>query len=226
MKTALNLLFALAALSPSLSHASEWTYPFKENGVTEFYFESLEQADPDEVFEITPDGTLIIKGKDKPDSYLQTFDEYENYEIKLEFRWPGEPGESGIQIHSTNDRAHSIWPESIEIQLEPGKSGDFWLLNNSIEVAEEQMPEKAAERNRRIRLKPKREFGKPPPEVELPAKEWNALHIVAAKDTIKVFLNGFLVNDGKDASVESGMIAIQAKGSDLEIRNFRVRDLP
>ncbi len=229
MKTRyLPCITIIALLSSYASAQDGWTYLFKDTDLNEFYFDFVEEAEPEDVFEIEPDGTLIIKGADKPEGYIQTLDEYENYEIKFEFRWPDKEGKSGIQIHSTSDTAHSIWPESIEIQLEPEHSGDFWLLNNSIDVEEEQMPSKAAERNRRIRLTPKtepRDYGKPKKKLEKEPDQWNAMHIVAKGDSIKVYLNEKLVNEGKNASATSGFITIQTEGSNLEIRNFRLREL-
>lgn len=229
MKTPFIPILILAGLSSaSLSEADTWIQLFKDTDHNDFYFDFLEEAAPEDVFEFKADGTLLIKGKDNPEGYIQTLDEYEDYEIKFEFRWPDEPGKSGIQIHGTSDTAHSIWPESIEIQLEPEHSGDFWLLNNKIEVEEEQMPKKAAERNRRIRLTPKptvREYGKPKKKLEKAPDQWNAMHIVAKGDNIKVYLNEKLVNEGKEASAKSGFITIQAEEANIEIRNFRIREL-
>lgn len=204
-----------------------WTYLFKDTDLNEFYFDFVDETEPKDVFEIKADGTLLVKGEEKPEGFIQTLDEYEDYEIKFEYRWPKEPGKSGIQIHSTSDTAHSIWPESIEIQLEPKNSGDFWLLNNTIDVEEEQIPEKAAERNRRIRLKPKKTpgtYGKPK-EFEKEPDQWNAMHIVAEGNNIKVYLNDNLVNEGKNASATAGLITIQAEEANIEIRNFRIREL-
>ncbi len=229
MKTSIfPTLILLALNTPLASAADDWTFIFKDTDYGDFYFDFVEDAKPEDVFEIKPDGTLLVKGADQPEGYIQTLDEYENYEIKFEYRWPDKPGKSGIQIHSTSDTAHSIWPESIEIQLEPKHSGDFWLLNNTIDVEEEQIPEKAAERNRRIRLTPKpepRDYGKPKKKLENEPDQWNAMHIVAEGDNIKVFLNDKLVNEGKNASASAGYITIQAEEANIEIRNFRVREL-
>ena len=229
MKTRPIPLIASALALASLASADEgWTYLFRDVDLEEFYFDFVESAEPDEVFEIKADGTLLIKGEDNPEGYLQTLDEYENYELMFEYRWPGEPGKSGIQIHSASSTAHGVWAESIEIQLEPERSGDFWVLNNSIDVEEEQMPDKAAERNRRIRLTPEpepRNYGKPKKELEKDPDQWNAMRIVADEDTIKVYLNGKLINEGKNASATSGFITIQAEESNLEIRDFRIRQL-
>ncbi|WP_339382552.1 DUF1080 domain-containing protein [Pelagicoccus albus] len=206
---------------------SAGTYLFKGAEYGDFYFDSLEGEEPDEVFEFETDGTLLIHGEGKSEAYIQTLDEYENYEVSFEYRWPGEPGKSGIQIHCTSDTSFSIWPECIEIQLEYENSGDFWLLNTELEVEEEQMPLKAADRNRRHRLKieEKRKYGEPPIKVELPADQWNRMRIIAKEDTVQVYLNDHLINEGKNASTNSGYITIQAEESDFVIKDFRIREL-
>lgn len=200
---------------------SEWESPFDGASHLDFYFDFEEEADPEEVFEFGSGNILKINGKDQPNGYIQTLDEYENYEIEFDWHWPDEPGNSGILIHSNSDPAWSIWPESIEIQLQYENVGDFWLLNSKLEVEEEQMPIKSKDRDRRLRLKVEKLYDK----LEDKPERWNSMHIVAKDDTIKVFINDELVNEGKNASRTSGYITIQAEGADLEIRNFRIREL-
>lgn len=226
MKASL-ILFAAATSIVSNLHA-EWEYIFKDVYFDDFYFDFIEETEPSKVFAIDESGTLTISGEDNPEGYLQTLDEFENFELAFAFRFPDGNGKSGVIIHSSTDTAHSIWPEGIEIQLEPEKTGDFWLLNNEIEVEESQLPSKAAERNRRLRL--------PPPKVtyttahlvkerEHPPEEWNEMRILAEKDNVKVYLNDILINEGKNASVSAGYITIQAEESNLEIKDFRIRSL-
>lgn len=209
-------------LLPLLFHSvliaeEEWTYLFEGATHGDFYYDFLEDADPEEVFEFTDDKGLLIKAKDNPEGYIQTLDEYSDYELAFEWRWPEEEGESGVLIHSSIDPAYSVWPESIEIQIKPEEVGDFWLLNRQLEVTDEQKPKKAAERDRRLKLKDK---GK-----EKKKGEWNSMRILAEGDTVKVYLNDELVNEGTGASATSGYITLQAQGSDIEFREFRLRQL-
>lgn len=229
MKNRFLSLITLLSIGVSLSSAEEaWTELLTEVELTEYYFDFEEDAEPGDVFEIKADKSLLIKGKDQPEGYIQTLDEYEDYEIMFEYRWPDEPGKSGIIIHCSSDTSFSIWPEGVEIQLEPERSGDFWLLNTKMEVNEDQMPEKAAERNRRLRLKPSKKANSLEREkqkiIEKEPDEWNKMRIVAYQDTIKVYLNGRLANEGKDVSVTTGFISFQAEDSNLEIRSLKIRD--
>lgn len=206
---------------PFLNAQGEWESIFDGAKHFDFYFDFEEEAEEEEVFEFEDGDILKINGKDQPNGYIQTLDEYENYEIKFDWRWPDEPGNSGILIHSSSDTAWSIWPESIEIQLQHENAGDFWLMNSDLDVEEEQMPTKSKERDRRLRLKVERFYDK----LEDKPDRWNEMHIVAEEDSIKVYINDELVNEGKNASRTSGYITIQAEEADLEIRNFRIREL-
>jgi len=225
IRTLLTLSFASLAAAQL---QAEWTHLFKGIDPEEFYYDFIEETEPSEVFTIESDGTLIVNGADKPEGYIQTLDEYENFELSFAYRFPSGEGKSGVIIHCNGDTAHGIWPEGIEIQLEPKKSGDFWLLNSEIDVEENQMPEKAAERNRRLRIPQKKTTyttAHLKKQREKPAKEWNQMRIVAEDDTVKVYLNEFLVNDGKNASATAGFISVQAEESDIEIKEFRIREL-
>ena len=57
---------------------------------------------------------------------------------------------------------------------------------------------------------------------EKPLGEWNTMVIEARGRTLKVLVNGDLVNEGFDSTADRGRIAIQAEGAEVEFR--RVRD--
>ena len=49
--------------------------------------------------------------------------------------------------------------------------------------------------------------------------------IECRKDTIRVWVNGDLVNDGSKATAQRGQIAIQAEGSEVEFRKLTIESL-
>jgi hypothetical protein len=57
---------------------------------------------------------------------------------------------------------------------------------------------------------------------EKPLGEWNAMTIECVRDTIKVWLNGDLVNYGYNATAQKGNIAVQAEGSEVEFRKLEL----
>jgi hypothetical protein len=55
---------------------------------------------------------------------------------------------------------------------------------------------------------------------EKPLGEWNSLVIEAVGRSIKVWVNGDLVNEGSDATADHGQIAVQSEGSEIEFRKL------
>ena len=55
---------------------------------------------------------------------------------------------------------------------------------------------------------------------EKPVGEWNRMMIECVGDEVKVWVNGDLVNHGKNCTATQGQIALQAEGSEVEIRKF------
>jgi hypothetical protein len=55
---------------------------------------------------------------------------------------------------------------------------------------------------------------------ENPLGEWNSMVIEAVDRSIRVWVNGDLVNDGSEATADHGQIALQAEGSEVEFRKL------
>ena len=70
----------------------------------------------------------------KPNGYIRTKDEYENYRLTLEWRWPegGTPGNNGVLIHTTTPKELGVWPKSLEVQLAHENAGDFWVIGTTV----------------------------------------------------------------------------------------------
>ena len=60
---------------------------------------------------------------------------------------------------------------------------------------------------------------------EKPLGEWNAMKIECLDNQIKVWLNGDLVNYGYDATANSGQIALQAEGAEVEFRKVNLTSI-
>jgi hypothetical protein len=60
---------------------------------------------------------------------------------------------------------------------------------------------------------------------ELPLGEWNTLVIECRGDEIIVWLNGDLVNHGRECTAKRGSVAIQAEGSEVEFRKIQLTQL-
>src|SRR5438046_10263997 len=55
---------------------------------------------------------------------------------------------------------------------------------------------------------------------EKPVGEWNTMVIEAVGRSIRVWVNGDLVNEGSNATADRGRIALQSEGSEVEFRKL------
>jgi hypothetical protein len=167
---------------------------------------------------IVRNGMLVSLGE--PQGHIITDSSYRNYRLEVEYRFPGKPGNSGVLVHASTPRAlYKMFPKSIEVQMESGNAGDFWCILEDIRVPD-------MERRRGPRAKWGTTEGKERRIVNLtdnsekPVGQWNTMVIEAVGRSIKVWVNGDLVNDGSDATADHGRIALQAEGSEVEFRKI------
>lgn len=154
------------------------------------------------------DGLLVCLGK--PSGYLRTVDEYGDYRLEVEWRWPAGTtgGNNGVLVHVTGQGAPGQWPKSVEVQLAQGDAGDFWVMGTTMNVAK---TENRREGRRLLNFTD---------NSEKPAGEWNKMVIEARGSGIKVWVNGELVNHGVECSESRGAIALQSEGAVVEFRRI------
>ena len=71
----------------------------------------------------------------KPEGHLLTKEAYRNYRLEVEYRFPGQPGNCGVLVHASRPRAlYKMFPQSIEVQMHSGNAGDFWVIQEDIQV--------------------------------------------------------------------------------------------
>lgn len=168
-------------------------------------------------------GLLVSLGT--PNGHLLTDKEYENYRLEVEYRFAGEPGNCGVLVHASGSRnLYKMFPKSIEVQMMHENAGDFWCIVEDIKV-----PDMEARRG------PKENWGITEGKgrrilnltdgSEKPLGEWNKMVIECKADTITVWLNGDLVNQGHGATATKGKIALQAEGAEVEFRKVELISL-
>lgn len=222
--TCLLILFSFSACSDAESetNTAETIQLFNGTDLTGWHYDIPamdENPDTSNAF-IERDGMLVSLGV--PLGHLITDDVYSDYRIVTEYRFPGEPGNCGILVHASDKRElYGMFPKSIEVQMMHENAGDFWVIGEDITVpdmVERRGPEESwsmyADGNRRILNLTD--------DSENPLGEWNEMIIEALGDSIKVWVNGDLVNFGYDATVSSGQIAIQAEGAEVEFRKLEL----
>lgn len=169
---------------------------------------------------IVRNGLLVSLGE--PRGHLITDASFRNYRLEAEYRFSGKPGNAGVLVHASTPRAlYQMFPKSIEVQMESGNAGDFWCIVEDIRVP-----------NMEARRGPPAEWGITEGKArrivnltdgsEHPVGDWNSMVIETLGRSIRVWVNGDLVNDGFDATADHGQIALQAEGSEVEFRKLQL----
>jgi 3-keto-disaccharide hydrolase len=167
---------------------------------------------------VVRNGMLVSLGE--PRGHLLTDSSYRDYRLEVEYRFAATPGNAGVLVHASTPRAlYGMFPRSIEVQMERGNAGDFWCILEDIRVPD-------MERRRG----PPADWGTTEGKArriqnltddsEKLVGEWNTMVIEAVGRSIRVWVNGDLVNDGSDATADRGRIALQSEGSEVEFRKL------
>jgi len=172
---------------------------------------------------VVRDGLLVSLGN--PNGHLITDAVYKNYHLEVQYRFAGKPGNCGVLVHASTPRAlYEMFPKSVEVQMMHENAGDFWCIVEDITV-----PDMTTRRG------PKEEWGITKGKArrilnltegsEKPVGEWNTMIIECVGDSIKVWVNGDLVNHGTGCTASKGQIALQAEGSEVEFRKLMLTSI-
>ena len=175
---------------------------------------------------IVRNGNLVSLGE--PEGHLLTDARYRDYRLEVEYRFVDGAGNCGVLIHASTPRAlYEMFPQSIEVQMQSGDAGDFWCIEEDISVPnmESRRPLEEGQTwggsegdGRRILNLTD--------DSEVALGDWNTMVIEARGDSIKVWVNGDLVNHGTGATATEGRIALQAEGTEVEFRKIEIGPLP
>jgi lysophospholipase L1-like esterase len=167
---------------------------------------------------IVRDGNLVSLGR--PAGHLITDAKYSNYRLHVEYRFAGKPGNCGVLAHASTPRAlYKMFPKSVEVQMNHQHAGDFWCIVEDITVPD-MVKRRGPKKNWGITEGKARRILNLTDGSEKPVGEWNSMVIECVADSIKVWVNGDLVNHGSKCTASSGQIALQAEGSEVEFRKL------
>jgi hypothetical protein len=174
---------------------------------------------------VVRDGLLVSLGK--PLGHMVTDKEYANYRLVVEYRFPGKGGNCGVLVHASKPRAlYDMFPQSIEVQMMSGHAGDFWCIQENIEVPDMEKRRPAKEGQKfGGGLQDARRILNLTDDSEKPLGEWNTMIITCKDDTVTVEVNGTEVNKGSKATASKGKIALQAEGTEVEFRKVELEPL-
>lgn len=170
---------------------------------------------------------FLVRGKNlattgTPGGHLITDAVYENYRLIVEYRFPGKPGNNGILIHCSNPRRlYGMFPQSLEIQLESGNAGDFWCIGEDI-VVPDMEKRRGPKENWGVDGNKARRIQNLTDNSENPLGQWNTIVVDCRGNTVKVWVNGDLVNSGTECTASKGNIALQSEGVPVEYRRVEL----
>lgn len=211
MKTIFIYLFVFAVVA-SCTQKKESLFNGKNlDGWTIFVDDSI--ISPEDFFYVK-DGNIETVGV--PLGYLRTVNEYSNYHLHLEWRYPEKPTNSGVFLHTSGP--DKIWPNYFQGQLKYENAGDFIVqgvgvsatIGDSVYVANDTVNPLIPKIN---------------PTNEKPAGEWNSYDITCIGSTIELRVNGILQNTATDCSLTKGSIGLQAEGSKIQFQNLWIEHL-
>ena len=167
---------------------------------------------------IVRNGLLVSLGT--PGGHLISEKTYQNYILEFEYRFADKPGNCGVLVHASTPRAlYGMFPKSIEVQMMHSNAGDFWCIQEDVQV-DEMEKRRGPKENWGISEGKERRIINLTDNSEKPLGEWNRMKIKCEGDRITVWVNGDLVNDGFGATAQKGQIALQAEGAEVEFKNL------
>jgi hypothetical protein len=177
------------------------------------FLDPRSKTSPEAIWKVAG-GTIVCDGS--VNGYLITEKEFENYVLKVQWRWGEKVARSrnsGVFVHVTGP--DKIWPKGVEAQLEAGHAGDFWLVDEF-----------------RLRIDPKRQdpqisrhYYRLKDGVERKLGEWNEYEITCKGNSIRLVINGQLVNEATDAELTKGRILLQSEGAEIHFRDVELKHL-
>lgn len=257
--TCLILTTGLAlAVPPETSEG--WTPLFNGKDLTGWYTflqQHGKNADPDKVVTIedgaihlykgVPDGSRVVMG------YIGTEKEYDNYHLRLQYRWAGpkyEPRyalkrDAGVYYHITGP--DNVWPRALQYQVEEtnvgdlitlyGMQADTWIDPKTRDARPPDyptfLPPEKGGVSRVLGVKPLEYQHRLAGIVE--REGWNDVEIVARGSEATHLLNGVVVNrgvavrfddpknPGRPTPLTRGRIALEIEAAEMWFRNVEIR---
>ena len=202
--------------------------------------------DPDGVFSVVrEDGAPAIRISGQHFGGISTVHEFENYRLKLEFKWGkqkwpprrNQKRDSGVLYHAVGPHGKDggSWMRSQEFQVQEGDCGDYWGVAGAVFDIPARRTSGDAVYDASAPLLTFRDKGEQgrhcvkDPDNERPSGEWNTLEIYCYADTAIHVMNGKVVmvlyrsrqtDDGKEMPLIKGKIQIQSEGAEVYYRNI------
>ncbi|HWD92817.1 MAG TPA: DUF1080 domain-containing protein [Verrucomicrobiae bacterium] len=152
----------------------------------------------------------LIKCTGQPTGYLRTEKDYRNYELTAEWRFVKigpKADNGGILVHMR--LPDKIWPLCIQCQGKHDAVGDLFLMSGA-----ESKEHRGMDANT-----PLVKHGE---SAEKSVGDWNICKLICSGNSVKVYVNGRLMNETTECTVTSGKIGFQAEGAAFEVRRVYI----
>ncbi|MFY0650553.1 MAG: DUF1080 domain-containing protein [Cyclobacteriaceae bacterium] len=211
--------------------------------------------DPKSVFSFEDDGSeVVLHISGEIYGALSSKAEYENYHLKLQFKWGEKKWEprldrerdNGILYHCVGPHGAfwNVWMQSQEFQVQQGDMGDYYSLAKT----EIEIPAVAGELINDFDYKKgaeKKRFSSIDPSVyghcdkgsdnEKPHGEWNtleliciggsSLHVVNGKVVMALYNSQYLDPNDNIVPLTKGKIQLQSEGAEAFYKNIQIRSI-
>ena len=156
----------------------------------------------------TADG---LKCGGKPKGYLYSKQSYQNFTLRLDYRFPRPDnlqdeakfkGNTGFLVYITGE--HKLWPICLEVQ---GKHTQMAAIKENggaepVKTADDDVARQQARK---------------------PVGQWNSLEIVSKDGALTVHLNGTPISKSDPDFISEGPLGIQAEDHPFEVRRIRLK---
>ena len=160
-----------------------------------------------------------------PQGHLITDAVYHDYIIDAEYRFVDSPGNCGILVHASTPRIlYKMFPKSLECQMMHQNAGDFWCIGEDITVPDMEK-RRGPKENWGVTEGKGRRIINLTDNSEKPLGEWNHMKIECRGNSIRIWVNDILVNEGTNCTASKGQIAVQAEGAEVAFRKLTLRYL-
>lgn len=172
------------------------------------------------------DGILVTPGASV--GHLVSDADFRDFRLEVDYRLPPEGGGGSILVHVSKLRvlrtkSKNIFPQSLDIKIRHKDAGDIYCIVENIDAPDParrpREPGQAvggADGDARHIVKGT--------DAEKPLTQWNTMAVECRGRSVKIWLNGTLVNEGTNCTTDHGRIALQATEQVVEFR--RVELLP
>jgi hypothetical protein len=206
--------------------------------------------DPLQVFTVVEEeGEPAIRISGETFGILVTHEEFENYHLKLQFKWGekkypprvNEKKDSGILYHSIGAEGAwgGVWMKSLECQVQETDCGDYI----SVDTVFADVPALYNEEDNKFYYTPdadpltfshERSYCNKSADFEKPMGEWNTMEIYTYDGNSVHVVNGMVNNrvynarfldGGVEVPLTKGKIQLQSEGAEIFYRNISIEPI-